>query len=281
MCCAPTAIAPKRPCSISTRSRRRAPSTCGSATSRCARPRTRSSSCAGSTGSRQRRARARRGIRRRSRPASCVRWPRPARCLPNSRHLVLRPNHRIPFLTAKCLCKCRNIRERPIDAPALGCVGIDRHPRAELLGAHVHAPTLRVTKEIPLLRRVALEQTRSAVTRQRLLERVEPHEQTSPVGDVLALRELAVHMEGVDLDVLVELAFYERRLLDEVRRVGGLPPVAQVALGVVVPAFVIEAVGQLVSCPAAAQRAVVRGIVRLRVERLWRERTGGEYHLVL
>src|SRR6266571_8674170 len=170
--CVPTAIAPRRPCSTCTRLRRRAPFTCASATSRCARPRTPSTSCGGSTASSLPRGPAPRGTRRRSRSAFCACWPRRGRCSPDTRHLLLRPNHRVPFLAAKRLRERRDIRERSIDAPPLGGVRVHRHAGAELLGPHVHRPALRIANEVPLLRRVALDQTGAPLAREPALERV-------------------------------------------------------------------------------------------------------------
>src|SRR5439155_1297409 len=156
--CVPTAIAPRRPCSTCTRLRRRAPFTCASATSRCARPKTPSTSCGGSTASSLPRGPAPRGTRRRSRSAFCACWPRLGRCSPDTRHLLLRPNHRVPFLTAKRLRERRDVRERPIDPPPLGGVGVHRDARAEPLGPVVPAPALCVGDEVALLGRVALDQ---------------------------------------------------------------------------------------------------------------------------
>src|SRR5439155_388099 len=153
--------------------------------------------------------------------------------------------------------------------------------RAGLLGPVGDPPALGVRNEVPLLRRIARDEARTPGSRTWVLQPVVGRAQPAPVGDVLTLRELAVHVEGVDLDVLVELTLHERGLFDEVRRIRRLPPVAQVARGVVVPAFVIEAVRQLVTGPATAQGAVVRAVVRARIERLRHERAGRKHHLVL
>ncbi len=92
-----------------------------------------------------------------------------------------------------------------------------------------------------------------AVPLQRALQRVVSGEDAAEVGDVLAERQLAVHVDRVDLDVAVELIDDLLRFFRELERVGRRPPIAQVSLRVVVAALVVEAVRELVPRPTAAQ----------------------------
>jgi hypothetical protein len=85
-------------------------------------------------------------------------------------------------------------------------VRIDRHTRAQRFRSYVPAPTLRICDEEPLFRREAFDSGfRTPVALERPLERVIRGEQPAEVGDVLAERQFPIHVEGVHLDVLVEL----------------------------------------------------------------------------
>ena len=85
------------------------------------------------------------------------------------------------------------------------------------------------------------------------------------VGDVLARGELAVDLDVVDDRVLRVLVGDALRALLEALGVLLRPPVPQIAVGVELPALVVEAVGQLVA-DGGAGVAVVRRVVELRVE---------------
>src|SRR5438093_894916 len=80
------------------------------------------------------------------------------------------------------------------------------------------------------------------------------------VGEVLAQREAAVHVQRVDDGVLAELGAHLVRLRLVALDIARGPPVAQVAPGVELPAAVVEAVTHLVA-DHCADRAVVRGVV--------------------
>jgi len=132
-------------------------------------------------------------------------------------------------------------------------VRVHSHSCPELLGPRVLAPALRVRNEVTLLGRVAFDEAGASIAGERPLQRVVRREQPAPVCNVFTLRQLAVDVEGVDLDVLIELLLDERGLRDEPGGVRRLPPVPQIPGGVVMAAFIVEAMRQLVAGPAAAK----------------------------
>src|SRR5689334_10051286 len=103
--------------------------------------------------------------------------PRTGCFLPYAGHLFLRSNHRIAFLAAKRLCEDRNVRQWSVYTPLLRGVRIHGHASAQLLRPVVDAPALRIAQEIPLLRRVPLDETGTAVPLERALERVVGNQQ--------------------------------------------------------------------------------------------------------
>ena len=115
------------------------------------------------------------------------------------------------------------------------------------------APTLRVRNEEALFGRESFDRLRPAIALQGALERVVGREQAAKVGDVLAEGELAVDVEGVDLDELVELVDDLLRLARELERVGRRPPILEIAGRVEVTALVVETMCELVAGPAPAQ----------------------------
>src|ERR1700758_2207308 len=98
--------------------------------------------------------------------------PRTGCFSPYAWHLLLGSNHRIAFLTAKRLREHRNVRQRSVYTPLLRGVRIHGHASAQLLRPVVDPPALRIAQEIPLLRRVPLDETGTAVPLERALERV-------------------------------------------------------------------------------------------------------------
>src|SRR5436190_9711391 len=172
---------------------------------------------------------------------------------PDMRYDLPWPHHRIARLAMERGRELGHVRERRIHAPLLGRVGIDGDTRSQRRRARVLAIALCVRDEVALLRREATDETRTAVALEGTLEGVESREHTAVVGDILAQRETAIHMEGVHLDVAVVLLDDQCRLLGEVHGVGGQPPVAQITRGVVMTPFVVESVGELVTGPAATE----------------------------
>src|SRR5437764_15364396 len=108
---------------------------------------------------------------------------------------------------------------------------------------------LGVGEEKALLRCIPIDWPGTAIALQSALHRIEAGESSAVVGDVLAQCEPAIHVESVHLDVAVVLLHDQRRLLREMRRIGGTPPVTQIAVGIIVAALVVEAVCELVTRP--------------------------------
>src|SRR6185437_4924800 len=187
---------------------------------------------------------------------------------PDLWHEVLRANHGIAWLAVERLREGRHVRDRTVGAPFRGCVRVDRHSREHRLGPGVLAPGLSVGDEEALLRSVAVDRFAFSGAVERAFHRVVGSEEAAVISDVLTERELAIHVRRIDLDVAVELIDYTLCLFVEPRRIARDPPVAQVAVGVVVAALVVEAVRELVTSPASAERAVVGSHVATRVESL-------------
>src|SRR5262249_11790998 len=126
--------------------------------------------------------------------------------LPEMWNDVGRAHHRISWLAPEGGGEGGEVGERPVVAPFLRRVRIGAGPRPDSLGAILGAPALRVGNEESLFRREAVDELLGpAVPLERALEGVVSREQAAQVGDVLAFCQLAVHVDGVDLDVAVEL----------------------------------------------------------------------------
>ena len=83
---------------------------------------------------------------------------------------------------------------------------------------------------------------------------------SAEIGDVFAFRELRVDVNVIDHDVLRVLIDHAIGALGELLGVLLGPPVFQIALGVVLAAFIVEAVRQLMSDGRAGIAVVGRGI---------------------
>ena len=156
-------------------------------------------------------------------------------------------------------------------------VGVDL--QLQRLGAVRAAPGLRPRQEEALVRGEAVD----LLALLRLLghvECVERDEQAAEIADVLAERQLTVHVQVVDGDVAVVLLHELRRALLEQLAVLVGPPADVIALRVELRALVVEAVHQLVA-DDAAHRAVVHRVVGLRVEERRLHDGGREHDLVL
>src|SRR5262249_24617762 len=124
--------------------------------------------------------------------------------LPDVHALGRGPAHRRAFRNAEGFRELVEVRERAVDAPQAGRVRIDVHAPALVgIGARL-APEPRPTEEETLLGREAVDLFRGFV-RARLLQRSERDAQAAEVGDVLALRQLALEVHAVEHGVAVEL----------------------------------------------------------------------------
>mmetsp|Transcript_49930 Transcript_49930/g.124151 ORF Transcript_49930/g.124151 Transcript_49930/m.124151 type:complete len:550 (-) Transcript_49930:300-1949(-) len=142
---------------------------------------------------------------------------------------------------------------------------INRYQLQGALFGSVLSPDLRPREEEALLRRQPIDERRRGLLLLQLRkERRVRQLEAAEVRDVLAARQLAVELLVVHLELggLLHLHGGAPLIL---RRVRWLPPVIQVALVIILPPLVVEAVCHLVAddCP---HRPKVDGIVRLGVE---------------
>ena len=124
------------------------------------------------------------------------------------------------------------------------------------------AGPLREADEEALIRREAVDRLQLLVLG-RMLPRHVRDQRAAQVGNVFPAGELAVDVDVVDDDVGRKLVAQAVDALFEVLRILLRPPVLQVAFGVELPPFVVEAVRQLMA-DGGARVAVVRRVVRLR-----------------
>ena len=174
-------------------------------------------------------------------------------CLPNMRDLVRRAHHWITRLAMERLGKLGHVRQRAVRPPFRRRMRICLHSRSKLFGARVCAPRLGVSDEESLLGRVAVNHFPLPCSIQRTLERVVRRNHAAEVREILPQRQLAVHVDRVNLHVSVELIDDQLGLLAEAHGIAWDPPVGEIAFCVVTSPLVVEAVSQLVAGPAAAE----------------------------
>ena len=90
--------------------------------------------------------------------------------------------------------------------------------------------------------------------------------QPTQVGDIFAHGQLAVDLDVIHCDIVRVLVRDATGALVKLLAVLRRPPVAQIALGIELPAFIVKAVGQFVS-DGGAGVAVIRSIVCPRIEK--------------
>src|SRR5579872_7547562 len=99
-------------------------------------------------------------------------------------------HHGIAGLTPEGLSELGVVGKRPVRAPPLRRVRIGRDPCPLFLRPRIAAPALRIPDEKPLLRRKSVDEARSTMLLERLLERVVAGKDAAVIGDVLALSQL-------------------------------------------------------------------------------------------
>ena len=156
---------------------------------------------------------------------------------------------------------------------------IAHHLEAQRIVAELGAPELPIGEEEALLGRKAVDLRRRRLAGEGMFERIIGDGKAAEIGDVLAQRELAVDRQAGQRLEPVE---FVHELLRARLELGGVrlgPPVGEVAIGVVEPAPVIEAVRDLVA-DDHADAAVVDRVVERRVEERRLEDGGEEHDLV-
>src|SRR5207253_331988 len=192
-------------------------------------------------------------------------------------HALVHRVHVRARLARKHLAEILVVGDGPVTAPAAWRVRIVDGARPPLLRRRVLAPDLPEGEEELLLGR------ESRAPGPRLSVRAERRErelQAADVRDVLAERQLPVDVHLVRRDVLVVLVRHAGgALLVGVGHLGR-PPLAQVAVAVVLPAAVVESVGQLVTHHQPGPTEI-RRVGGLGGEERYLQDARREHHLVL
>src|SRR4051794_21812884 len=123
---------------------------------------------------------------------------------------------------------------------------IDCETHLLVLIADLPAPYRGVGEEEPLIRRQPVDLL-LRFSSGRFLERRIRDFQSANVGNIFALRQLTIHMHPRKR-LVFRVLLYDRtgaflKLLCRIRR----PPVAQIALGIVLTPLIVEAVGHFMS----------------------------------
>ena len=162
----------------------------------------------------------------------------------------------------------RHVRDHAVDAVLIRGVRIGRRLQPFGFGPAALAPLLPPPEEQALFGGESVHRRRRGSGRAgpgQVGHQREP--QPAVVRGVLAERELAVDVRVAGDDVARILIRDAARALFERRAVGRGPPVAQVALGVVLPSLIVEAVGQLVADDRPDGAVVGGGVAARPVER--------------
>src|SRR3984885_9149581 len=178
--------------------------------------------------------------------------------------------HRRALLAVEGFAELVEVLHPPIHAELAGRVRVHLHHHARVLRAAALAPDLSVLDKELLRRCEAVffgPVDVFALRGEGVLERQERDANAAVVRGVLTQRQLAVHVGtrlGREVVVLVHLAVGP---LGEGLAVRRRLPLAQVALAVVLGAFVVEAMRHLVPDDHADAAEVLRRICRQRIER--------------
>src|SRR5690606_30178776 len=156
------------------------------------------------------------------------------------------------------------VAQRAVAAKLIGRMRICHDTLGYFLGPGAAAPYLRPAEEKALIRRKAINLL-IALTLLRLLKGFVSDSHASEVGEILALGKMAVYMHGIKHSVIVELINNHVGALHKIRRVGGGPPVLQIAVGIVLAPLIIESVGHLMT-DDRTDSAIIHRIIRLVVE---------------
>ena len=131
--------------------------------------------------------------------------------------------------------------------------------------AGVGTPALSVADEEALLGSEAVDRFQFLAAGFTLPGHVSQH-QPAQIGDIFAHGQLAVDLDVIHGDILRILVGDATGALVKLFAILRRPPVAQIALGIELAAFVVEAVRQFVANGGAGV-AVVRGVVRAGIKR--------------
>ena len=155
-------------------------------------------------------------------------------------------HHLIAVLAAKGPVKFGYVHQRADDAELVGGVWVGLHALAQRFGALMAVPRLGIAQEEALLGRESVDFLLRFGLRDTLKGRV-GNGQAAEVGQVLPHRQLAVDVRRIEGREGIKLLAHHGGAGRKPFAVFLGPPVAQVALGVVLPALVIEPVGHFVA----------------------------------
>src|SRR5271156_2544489 len=182
---------------------------------------------------------------------------------------VLR-NHGLSRLAAKSLLEGGRILHRAIHPPASRRMRIDQYQLPRLLLRHVLAPDLPIRKKVPLRGRISIDRLHRCIANNGQQCHIRQL-QSSVVGRIFTQRQLAIELNVA----LVVLHRNKTRILVG-RAIGALlkflgvlrrPPVAEIALRIVLPALVVEAVREFMSNHHPDAAIIHRVIHQLAVKR--------------
>ena len=195
--------------------------------------------------------------------------------LPQLQALLLRYIHLVTGLHIESLVPGIDMRQGPVDTPLTQSMRVALHTVAYFLFGDVLSPHTGIGDEEALFRRETVDRLERFGSRS-VLESVEGYLQASVVGEVLTQCELTIgvktgqHLDGIE-EVTVELG-----TLLKAFGISSRPPVMQVAVGIVLTALVVEAVGHLVT-NHHTDGTVVEGGVGLRIEERTLQDAGGKH----
>src|SRR5258706_910851 len=188
-------------------------------------------------------------------------------------------HHRLARLACERFLKFRHVLDDAVHTELAGGVFVALRLRARVFIGLIGAPDLRPAQKEALFRceSVALGRNLAAqCIHQRHVR--DPH--AAVVGRVFAQRELPIQLyviDGVKTGVLIHDAL--RAILERLV-IYFRPPVAQVALRVILAALIVEAVGQLMP-DHRADRAEIDRVVHAVVIKRRLQNSGGEIDVVL
>src|SRR6478672_13492076 len=128
------------------------------------------------------------------------------RFLPDDRANCVGANHRITRFTAKRGGKLGHVGHRTIHAPSARCVRIRKNTLLLVLRRDVLSPDLGPGEEETVFGRESVDQSGTGLSGQSFLERSVGNVQSAEVANVFAKRELALDVNGIEYEVVVELS---------------------------------------------------------------------------
>src|ERR1035437_2729189 len=199
--------------------------------------------------------------------------------LPDAWQDRTRTHHRITSLAPPGCPELGHVAQWPIPPPFRWRVLVGTDLPTEELRPGDLAPHLRPSEEEALFRGEAVDLCARIIAERALHRRVRNGE-SAEVSDVLAERQLSVHVRGwIEHRVRVELPHDLVSFRDVERPIFLAPPVAEIAGLVVLSPLIVERVRHLVP-DDGTHRTIVHRFIRVRIEERRLQDSGGKYDLV-